>query len=64
MIKLTRSLEWRLMFRDSLRLYFAPITGAIKGVRDEWARIDHDIAQRRAQQQAAQASKPAGQGMG
>ncbi len=52
------------MFRVSLPLYFAPITGAIKGVRDEWARIDHDIAQRRAQQQAAQASKPAGQGMG
>lgn len=33
-------IEWKRIFFDSLRLYFAPLAGAIKGVRDELQRRD------------------------
>lgn len=32
---------------DSLRLYFAPLTGAYRGIRAEFQRLDRDIEQRR-----------------
>ncbi len=32
---------------DSLRLYFAPITGAYRGIRAEFQRLDRDIERRR-----------------
>jgi len=32
-------LDHKQMFKDSLRLYFAPLVGAFKGVRDEMRRI-------------------------
>ena len=33
--------------RDSLRMYFAPLTGAVKGIRHEWKRLDREIEHRR-----------------
>lgn len=32
----------RRVFRNSVRLYFAPLTGAFKGVREEVVRTDQD----------------------
>ncbi len=32
---------------DSVRLYFAPLTGAYRGIKAEFQRLDRDIAQRR-----------------
>jgi hypothetical protein len=31
-------------FRYSLRLYFAPLTGTVRGIRDEYRRIEADRA--------------------
>jgi hypothetical protein len=33
----------RRIFRDSVRMYFAPLVGAIKGIRAEYARLDREI---------------------
>ena len=30
----------RKIFRNSVRLYFAPLTGAVRAVRYEWRRIE------------------------
>ncbi len=35
------------MMGDTIRLYFAPITGAIKGARLELRRVDREIARER-----------------
>ncbi len=32
---------------DSVRLYFAPITGAYRGIKAEFKRLEHEIEQRR-----------------
>ena len=37
----------RRIVRDSIRIYFAPLTGAFKGMRHEWRRLDRDIERRR-----------------
>lgn len=37
---MTDDLSIRRIFRNSLRLYFAPITGAIKGIKAEMLRAD------------------------
>ena len=39
-------LNFRRILKDSVQLYFAPITGAAKGIRDEFRRTDQQIAQR------------------
>lgn len=36
----------RRVAKDSIRMYFAPLTGAFKGIRDEVRRNDRDIAKR------------------
>lgn len=41
------SLHLRRIFRDSLKLYFAPLRGAFKGVRQELGRVDREIARER-----------------
>jgi hypothetical protein len=35
------------MMRDSIRMYFAPLTGAIKGIRSELHRVDREIERNR-----------------
>lgn len=39
--------DMRRVMRDSVRSYFAPLTGAIKGVRAELQRVDRDAQLRR-----------------
>ncbi|MGI0015272.1 MAG: hypothetical protein ACREBU_17795 [Nitrososphaera sp.] len=41
------SIQWRQIVRESLLTYFAPLTGAIKGIRAELGRIDSMIEKRR-----------------
>ena len=38
--------NFRRLLKDSVQLYFAPLTGAVKGIRDEFRRTDQQIAQR------------------
>lgn len=35
------------IMRDVLRGYFAPLTGAIKGIRAEYRRLDEEFSRRR-----------------
>jgi hypothetical protein len=35
------------IMRDSIRLYFAPVTGAYRGIKAEFRRIDREIEERR-----------------
>ena len=37
----------RRVMRDSIRMYFAPLTGAFKGVRAEWHRADREVQRNR-----------------
>jgi len=46
----TQTLQIRRIFRDSLKLYFAPLTGAYKGIKNELLRVDREIARERAAQ--------------
>lgn len=41
----------RRVMRDSIRMYFAPLTGAFKGIRAELQRTDREIARRREAEQ-------------
>ena len=41
------SIVLRRILRDSIRMYFAPLTGAIKGIRAEWRQADLEAAQHR-----------------
>lgn len=41
------TLPVRRIMIDSLRLYFAPLTGAWRGIRAELDRVDRDIERRR-----------------
>ena len=45
------------IMRDTLRMYFAPLTGAWKGIREEYSRLDAEAQQRREQETKAQASR-------
>jgi hypothetical protein len=38
---------WAAVFRETARLYFAPIVGALRGIRDEYRRIEADNMARR-----------------
>jgi hypothetical protein len=37
----------RRILRDSIRMYFAPLVGAVKGIRAEYLRVDRDIERNR-----------------
>lgn len=37
--------EFKRILRDSIKLYFAPLTGACKGIKAELRRVDHEIAE-------------------
>jgi hypothetical protein len=37
----------RRVTKNSIRIYFAPLTGAFKGMRAEWRRIDLEIQRNR-----------------
>jgi len=47
MPRMTLSAGLRRIMRDSVRLYFAPLIGAIKGVKAELRLVDEEIAGRR-----------------
>lgn len=40
------TINMRKVMRNSFRLYFAPLTGAFKGIRDEVRRTDREISKR------------------
>ncbi len=40
------SIGLRRVLKDSVRMYFAPLTGAFNGVRTEVRRMDREIAKR------------------
>ena len=40
-------MQVRRIMRDSIRVYFAPLTGAFKGIKAELQLVDRDIQQRR-----------------
>ena len=42
-----RPIQYRRIFRDSIWMYFAPLAGAIKGIRAEMRRVDREIARNR-----------------
>jgi hypothetical protein len=42
------TIKVRRVVRDSIRMYFAPLTGAFKGIRSELQRTDREIERRRA----------------
>lgn len=44
------NLNLKRIARDSIRMYFAPLTGAYKGIREEMRRIDADSSRNRLQE--------------
>ena len=34
------------IFRETVRYYFAPVTGAIRGIREEYRRLDAEYAEK------------------
>lgn len=42
-----QSMQMRRVMRDSIRVYFAPLTGAFKGIKAELHRADRDIERQR-----------------
>ena len=42
------TIQWRQIGLDSVRIYFAPLIGAVKGIRTEWRRVDRQIQRRKA----------------
>ncbi len=44
---------------DSVRLYFAPLTGAYRGIKAEFQRLDRDIEQRRKAERDARHARTA-----
>lgn len=40
-------LPLRRLLKDSIRMYFAPLTGAYKGIRSEFQRVDAEIKRQR-----------------
>ena len=49
-MKTGQALYLRSVFKDSVRMYFAPLTWAIKGVRSEFRRSDRELAKRTQQE--------------
>lgn len=49
--------DMRRIMRDSVRAYFAPLTGAIKGIRAELHRVERD-AKRQRDRAANRAQRP------
>jgi hypothetical protein len=45
-MKTGQTLSIRRIFKNSVRMYFAPLTGAFKGVQAELRRSDREIASR------------------
>jgi len=43
----------RRVMRDSIRMYFAPLTGAIKGIRAELHRADREVQRNRSAESQA-----------
>jgi hypothetical protein len=43
---------------DSVRSYFAPLTGAFKGIRQELRRVDNDAKLRRERKSHPEQSRP------
>ena len=41
------NVKLRRVMRDSIRMYFAPLTGAFKGIRAELQRADREIERHR-----------------
>lgn len=41
-MKMNPTNHFRRIMRDSASLYFAPLVGAIRGIRYEWRRIERD----------------------
>jgi hypothetical protein len=55
------SLNVRRILRDAARMYFAPLTGAYKGIRDEYRRLDAEAdRQREAEAIGRRADSPPG----
>ncbi len=50
-MKLTR--RYRRIFWESVRLYFAPVTGAVKGICAELRRVEREMARNRRQERQA-----------
>lgn len=46
-VQMKLSIHVRRVMRDSIRVYFAPLTGAIKGIREELQRADRQIERNR-----------------
>ena len=46
-VQMKQPMQLRRVMRDSIRIYFAPLTGAFKGIRDELKRVDRDIQHQR-----------------
>ena len=44
---MNQPIQFRRVLRDSIRMYFAPLTGAFKGIRAELHRVDREIEQSR-----------------
>ena len=42
-----QSIQIRRIMRNSIRIYFAPLIGAFKGVKDEWHLADRDFQRQR-----------------
>ena len=42
--------HWTRVFKETARLYFAPLVGAVRGIREEYARIERETAARRARE--------------
>ena len=49
--------ELRRVMGDSVRSYFAPLTGAYKGIRQEFQRVDNDVKLRRERKARAKQSR-------
>jgi hypothetical protein len=64
-----RSLNHRQVFIDTVRLYFAPLVGAIRGAINEVKAVESSIAARRSlehrtNQYASSTAEPPNQGVG
>lgn len=49
-------LNQKQIFLDTVRMYFAPLVGAIRGARREMARVERAIARRKAREKTSAAT--------
>ena len=47
------TLHVRRVMRHSIRMYFAPLTGAVKGIRAELSRVDPEVQRNRSAESKA-----------